>query len=245
VLFGGTIVNNYIGDNTFIAGTDTTLDGISIQQGAQLTKPVNLDGYINLHSLLTYGFPIDFVRSNLNLNLLINFTRTPGIINEITQYSNSITYGLGAVWSSNIIEYFDFTFSSNSNFNDVKNSRQKEYDENYFIQTTGIRLEWLFWEGFILRNDLNHTYDSGLSEEYNRNYVLWNLSIGKKFLKEDRGEIRFSVNDALNQNTNIQHTTTGQYIEDTKSNVLGRYFLLSFSYNLRSFDHNDGFPPIF
>jgi hypothetical protein len=244
ILFGGSLVNNYIGNNIFIAGNDTTIDGIAIQQGAQLTKPINLDGYINFHSFLTYGFQLDFIRSNLNLNLLVNFTRTPGIINEITNYSNSFTYGLGVVWSSNVSENLDFTLSSSTDLNNVKNNKKKEYDKNYITQITGLRFEWSFWEGLIFRNDFNHTYDSGLSE-YNRNFLLWNLSIGKKFLKEDRGEIRFSVNDALNQNTNIHHSATGQYTEDTKSNVLGRYFLLSFYYNLQSFDHNDGFPPMF
>jgi hypothetical protein len=235
VLFGGSVVSNYIGNNSIIAGNDTTVDGILLQRGTQLTKPVNLDGYTNLHSFLTYGLPIGFVESNLNFNIMLNYTRTPGIINGINNYSNSLTYGLGLIWSSNISEELDFTFSSNSSFNDVKNSAQENYNGNYLTQTTGLRAYWSFWEGLLFLSELNHVYDSGLSEGYNKNSLQWNLSIGKKLFNEEQGELRFSVSDILNQSTNTRHSTTDLYAEDTKSNVLGRYFMLSFIYDIKTF----------
>jgi len=45
--------------------------------------------------------------------------------------------------------------------------------------------------------------------------------------------VRIAANDLLNQNKNVSRTITDSYIEDTQSQVLSRYFLLSFTYTLR------------
>jgi hypothetical protein len=236
ILFSGTYTNNYIGSNIIIADKDTiTQQSVLLRRGMQLTIPANIDGYFNLRSFITYGLPVGFVKSNLNFNLMINYTRTPGIINNVTSYAKSGTYGFGITWSSNFSQNLDITLSSNSSYNVIENSIQSDNNDDYFNQNTRFRFYWNFWEGIVLQSDLNHQYDSGLPEEYRRDTFLWNLSIGKKLFSNDRGEIRFSANDILNQNTNIQRNNTSSYIEDTRSNTLGRYFLISFIYDLRAF----------
>ncbi len=229
ILFGGTITQNYIGNKTFIAQKDTTvMNNIFLNRGSQLVVPANLNGYINLRSLITYGFPVYFLKSNLNLNLNYNYTRTPGIINDVMDRVNSSTYGAGIVLSSNFSDKIDFTLSTTSSINYVKDNIQSAQNSKYFNQNSLIKLYLWIWEGFVLTNELNHQYDNGLSASYNRNIVLWNVTFGKKFLSNDNAELRFSCNDVLNQNTNIQHNITDTYTEDVRSNTLGRYFLLFF-----------------
>ena len=80
-----------------------------------------------------------------------------------------------------------------------------------------------------------YQYNTGLSAGYNQNYALWNMSIGKKIFKNHLGDIRLSAFDLLNKNNNIQHTVTDTYIQDSRSNVVQRYFLLVFNYKIRSF----------
>jgi hypothetical protein len=50
--------------------------------------------------------------------------------------------------------------------------------------------------------------------------------------KKKNGELKFSVNDLLNQNQSISRTVTGNSIQDIRSTVLKRYFMLTFTYNL-------------
>jgi hypothetical protein len=236
ILFSGTYTNNYIGTNTIIADKDTvTSQGIILRRGTQLTTSSNMDGYFSLRSFVTYGLPVGFVKSNLNLNIMVNYNRTPGIINNVTSYTNSGTYGFGLTWSSNFSQNLDISLSSNSNYNVIKNSIQSGNNDNYFTQNTRFRFYWNFWAGIVFQTDLSHQYDSGLPADYKQDTYLWNLSIGKKIFSNDRGEIRISANDILNQNKNIQRNNTSTYIEDTRSNTLGRYFLLSFIYDLRAF----------
>ena len=95
----------------------------------------------------------------------------------------------------------------------------------------------------MLRTDLGHTLYSGLSDDFNQNYWLWNLAIGKKLFKNERGEIALAINDVLNQNRNIQRTVTEVYTEDVQTNALQRFIMLSFTYNLRNFNSGKAATP--
>ena len=55
-------------------------------------------------------------------------------------------------------------------------------------------------------------------------------------MKNNAAEIKLSVFDMLKQNNSISRSVTETYIEDSKSNVLQRYFMLTFTYNIRKFN---------
>jgi hypothetical protein len=237
ILFGGTITNNYIGNQTYLASQDSLLvDGIYLSRGVQLSKPVNLDGYINLRSFLTYGLPVNFLKSNVNLNFGVTYSRTPAIINGTDNFTNSINYNIGFVSSSNIGKELDYTISSSSNFNVMRNDLQTTLNRNYFTQNTSVKFFWMFWETLFIQVEGLHQYNSGLSDDYAQNSVIMGASIGTKLFSNERGEIRFTAYDLLNKNSNVQRNVTDTYYEDTRSNVLGGYFMLSFIYNLREFN---------
>jgi hypothetical protein len=61
---------------------------------------------------------------------------------------------------------------------------------------------------------------------------LWNGYISKQFLKFNRGELKLSVYDLLNQNVGVSRTTNQNYIEDKRIINLQRFFMLSFTYSL-------------
>jgi hypothetical protein len=66
------------------------------------------------------------------------------------------------------------------------------------------------------------------------------MSIGKKFLKNNRAEVSISVFDLFNQNQAISRTVNSTYIQSTTSNVLQRYFMVNFKYDLRHFGKSSG-----
>lgn len=235
VLFSGSLTNDYIGNRTIIAQSDTTVLGsVALSRGAQLQIPENMDSYFNFRSFVSYGLPVEFIRSNVNMNLNVNYIRTPGIINDYKSYSNSSIYGFGLVLSSNISEYVDYTISSSSSFNIIANAFNNSSRTEYFNQNTGLKLYLRLPYDFVIQSDFTHKYEGGLPESYDPNSYVWNLSIGKKILN-NLGELRVSAYDLLERTTNISRTTSDIYIEDSSSNVIGRFFLFSFIYTLRAF----------
>ncbi|MBD0288559.1 MAG: outer membrane beta-barrel protein, partial [Flavisolibacter sp.] len=87
-------------------------------------------------------------------------------------------------------------------------------------------------ENFILSTDLDYATTTGLASGYNQNYFLWNASLSKQVFKNKRGELKLSINDILNQNTNVSRNTADNYIEDVRNLTLRRFAMLSFTYNL-------------
>jgi hypothetical protein len=56
-----------------------------------------------------------------------------------------------------------------------------------------------------------------------------------KFLNNKQAEFRFTVYDLLNQNNSVSRTNTDSYIQDSQTNVLNRYYMLSFTYNFKKY----------
>jgi hypothetical protein len=231
--------DNYIANGTFTPLSDSVVSGQLIPGGSQLNKPVNLDGYRSLRSLLTYAFPIRAIKSNLNFNTGFTYSRLPGIINTVLNRANNYVYSAGAVLSSNISPNVDFTVSYNGNFNQVRSnssaSKSTVQNYQYFQHTASVQLNLLSKNGWLLQTDANNQYFSGFAGNPSQVYTLWNMAAGKKFGKSRNADIRLSVFDLLGQNQSIVRNVTDAYIENQQTQVLQRYFMLSFTYNLRTF----------
>ncbi|MCX6313549.1 MAG: DUF2012 domain-containing protein [Sphingobacteriales bacterium] len=228
--------SNYVANATYIAKSDSALSpAITLHRGSQLTKPVNLDGFVSVRSLLTYAMPVKFIKSNLNLNAGVTYSKIPGLNNKVSTTSNNYTFNGGLGISSNISQYIDFNVSYNASVTNTKNSADASNNTNYTTQSAALQLNLLSKKGWFVQNDLSYTGYSGLGAGYNQQFVLWNAGIGKKFLKNQAGELKLSVFDLLKQNQSITRTVDPSFIEDVRNQVLQQYFLLTFTYKLKNF----------
>lgn len=238
-LIGGNYSLNYIGNSTLVANKDTLVyNDIYLQRGSQIIRPENLNGYYSLRSFINYTFPISKIKTNLSFNLSGNYNNVPGLINEAVNYAQTANGTLGLVLSSNISEKIDFTISSNSTYSNIHNTLQNNADNIYFSQNSRFKLNLTPWKGIVFQTEYLNTYYNGLSSSFNQNISLWNAAIGYKFLKNKQAEIRITVYDILNQNNNIQRTNTDSYIQDSQTNALNRYYILTFTYTFKKYFEN-------
>jgi len=235
----GNYVNNYIGSATYsYSGTkDSTIaDGILMKSGAQLSVPVNLNYYANTKLNLTYGLPLDIIKSNLNLTGGIAYTHTPGEINNVLDYSNNTIPNAGIVISSNVSKELDFTLAYSANYNVIKNSLQGQGNNDYYSHTASFKINWIFLKGVVVNSNISNAYYATLSSSSGViNYYLWTSYVGYKFLKNRALEARFTVFDMLNQNKSVTRTVGANYVENTVTNVLQRYGMLQLTYTLRNY----------
>ncbi|MES2131497.1 MAG: TonB-dependent receptor [Bacteroidota bacterium] len=235
-LISGNYSNNYIGNSTLIANRDTVVyNGIFLQKGSQIIRPVNLNGYYSLRSFINYTFPLSKLKTNLSTNISGNYTTIPGLINTDINYAKTATGTLGLVLSSNISEKFDFTASSNSSYSNIINTLQTSSNTTYFSQNTRLKVTLNPYKGIVIQSEYTNTYYSGLTSAYNQSISLWNAALGYKFLKNKQAEIRLTVYDILNQNNSVSRTNTDSYIQDSQTNVLNRYYLVTFTYNFKKY----------
>lgn len=231
-----TSTQDYVTNAIYFAKSDTALTPtFTLLEGGQISKPVNLDGSWSVRSFFTYGVPVKFIKSNFNVNAGVGFTQTPNMIDNVSSLTGNYNYNVGAVISSNISEYVDFTVNYSANFNTVKDPTAEVSTTKYFSHTAGVSFNLLSKNGWVMQQDLNNQLYTGLSEGNNQSYFLWNASVGKKFLKNQRGELRLSGFDLLKQNRSISRIQNGKITTDVRSEVLTQYFMLTFTYKLRNF----------
>ncbi len=232
------MTSNYITNATEFAEKDSVYGpGIIVQEGAQVSIPINLNGYWNVNNNTTYSKAISKIKSNLNTSLGLGYARRPGRTDGEENISNTYSVNLRMAIASNISESMDFNLYYNINANTVTNSVQARSNGNseYMIQTVGGKLNYIFWKGFVFRNDIYFENYNGFSESFNTNYVLWNMSVAKKFMKNDLGELELSVFDLLSQNQSFSQNITANYLEEIRTQVLQQYFMLKFTYQIRKF----------
>lgn len=236
---------------TVIATSDTTVafDGASgrvtipLPLGTQLQRPVNLNGYWNATAFVLYSRPVmlfDALKLNVSGTLALTYLRDPSLINDAENIAHTTILTPGVSITSNISENLDFTVSGRTAWSTVQNTIRRQLDQRFFTHTVLARATYItsdssvLLDGWVFNVEFNYVATSGLAEGYNLGVPLLNIGIGKRFL-DGRGEVRLSVFDLLNRNNSINRNVGSGYLEDTQTNVLRRYALLSVTYFLRAF----------
>ncbi|MEO8172847.1 MAG: outer membrane beta-barrel protein, partial [Sediminibacterium sp.] len=203
--------------------------------GGKTTTAVNLDGTYNISGYINYGFPLRKPKSNLNFTTNINYSQAQTLVNKLSSYTRNTSLSQTVKWTTNLKDNFDMNFSTTTTYHIARNSLQSFQNANYYTQAIGAEATYFSSTGWIIACDFDYTYSGSLADGYNTSVPLLTPSIAKQFLKNNAGELRFSVFDLLNQNQSATRTITGNTIVDSKSNVLTRYAMLTFTYNLRQF----------
>lgn len=232
-MIGATIQQGYVADSTFVAKEDIPLSNtVTLNKGSQFTRPVNLDGYYSLQSMLTYGFPIDLIRSNINFSLSTNYANVPTIFDGVESHTRELNLIPKLIIGSNISKNLDFTASYSAGINKMFSSLDSATESDYITHTAAAKLGWTFFWGLTFRSTFNYIGYTGL-DTGTEDYFLWNLSLGKKFLKNNAAEIRIEAFDVLKQNQAFTHRTGSNYYDYVNSNVLQPYAMISFVYTIR------------
>ncbi|MBK9466017.1 MAG: TonB-dependent receptor family protein [Chitinophagaceae bacterium] len=211
------------------------VNDISVQGPIQITRYANVNGYYSANSFITLGLPFKNPKlkgSSVNLTNNMNLSRDVSLLRSVkfTSKTFSVTQGAGVNINK---EKIDFGVKANVAYNTVSYSNPQQEDIDYYTQTYSGDVSYTFAKTFIVSTNFNYLINTGLGEGFNQSIPLWNASFSKQLFKKKNGELKFSVNDILNQNQSIVRSTSDNYFQDTRSIVLKRYFMVSFMFNLQ------------
>lgn len=210
--------------------------------GFRLTTFENVAGIYSGNLNANMGFPVKIAESKINMNLGagLAYGKNKNILNnkENQIHNLNITQRVSATYLFK--ELFDVTLGGNINWNRVTYSLQAAQNTNFLTYGADLDLNFFLPKGFTLGNTITYNGNSGRADGFNPNFTLWNAYLAKSVLKNKRGEIRLTAYDLLNQNTGLDRTANGNFVQDTKYLVLNRYFLLTFTFNLSKFGNIGG-----
>jgi hypothetical protein len=216
--------------NKIVNSTDTA------SKSVQIIKPVNLNGSYNTSGFITLGLPFKNAKlkgSSLNFTSSAAYSKDASMLYKQKNFTQTFTLTEGAGINFNLLkDKLDFGVNAHVSYYNSKYSVNTSLNQHYFTQTYSSDVSYTLPKDFILETDFDYYINSGRSDGFNQTIPLWNASLAKQLFKKKNGELKFSVNDILNQNQSITRTTTENYVQDTRSVVLRRYFMLSFLINI-------------
>lgn len=228
-----TAVQNYISNSVITAHSDTLInDRIMLQKGGQLILPTNMNGYINLGANISIDTELPAINSNFNSGLAMSYSRVPGLINNQVNHADVKGVEVNLGLTSNISKEIDFDIHSSTHVEHANFTLNPEFNNNIVRQHSSARLRWMLWKGLTFTADLNHQVIVGMNEHFDQQIILCNLGLGYRFLSQKQAELRITLFDLFNQNNYLDRSFSDVYVDDYRSNVLNRYAMLSFTYQL-------------
>lgn len=209
-----------------------------LPNGVQVATPVNVDGNQELYNFFNINkqrkFNKDFQISfgggyNFNYNrnyLIVNNRKSYVTITDIgPRTSGSLNWKDMIEWNYSFYMGFNRAFYQSNAFTDLKTNRS---DLN-----TELVIRWpkrIVWE-----TSLNRRYNPVTAAGVQRSISLLNAGVTFLFLKDNKGQVKFSGFDLLNENVSVFRLANENLITDRQLTILQRYFIATFTYNLRTF----------
>ena len=201
----------------------------------QYSKPVNTDGAWNYGGHISYGFPITLIGCNFNIDANGGINQSPSIINDVKNFSKRRTVGGGASISSNFSDYIDFRFSYHPSYSNVTNTASPESNREELHHNISGNVRVVFGFGLTLSANGHYSKTQGLNSlasQLDHENLICNFGIGMKVFKK-MGEFQLVANDVFNRNDGFGRSWNSQYMQTSMSSVIGRYYGIKFTYNLR------------
>jgi hypothetical protein len=239
-------LNNYVYVNFTLGASivnNRIVNAISfIDDKIQLTRPENLNGTRNMNFSGTVGIPLKKTttgrRSPLNLNLTTSLRMNRDVSKLKDQLNYNHTRGVGQRIRVNyfIDDKLDLGANASVNYNDARYSVRSDMNYKYFDYRYSLDLTYTVFKRIMINNDFDYYVNTGRAEGFNQSIPIWNAYISCLLFKKQNGEIRLNGIDLLNQNKSINRSVGDNYVEDTYTQVLQRFFLVSFMYNFNRFN---------
>jgi len=213
------------------------------RNGQRTTSPVNVDYDFNVSGTINYGTPIRKLKTRVNLRnrvtysnsilFVSGFENNVPVSNQFTtdRYNGNIRlsienrnkekidWNLGGSWGYNIIEYR----AANEN-------NQEYFDQSLFADLT-VNIE----KSISFETGIDVQFYSAQSNLEDLTVPILKASFSKFILKDQKGQIKLSVFDILNQNLGVTRSNSLNYIENSEILSLGRFYMVTFSYAIRGF----------
>jgi len=229
-------VENQIVSNTEPIVSDTQVGGTTVSNSTkQETHYLNANGYYSMNSNYSISQPFD------NRKFTVTLLGSAAYNNNISYIENERNLGKnwvltqGAKLRVDIDSVMDTEINGSYSVNNTAYTLPSSINTNARTWTIGLDGRNYFFYSWILGYNLTQTINHGFSSTVVENPTLLSTYVEYQFLKKNAASLRFQAFDLFNENAGISRTVSGNQIIDTRTNRLGRYFMLSFTLRLQQF----------
>ena len=230
---------------TLLAALNTkyTIDKINYSSSVdnnlrQILIPVNVRDDWNTGTDLDFSTPFHPLRIKIDLALSEEYNRGRTIINGTENINTNLNHKVSLTLENRKKTHWDVETGSTLTLTNSKYSIQKSFNNVYqdISWFTDIRYTPGVWFSFDVSADI--TSYSAKTFNNARFIPLFGTEINYYFLKNQRGVLTLKSVDLLNRNTGIERQSQLNYLVERRSDIIGRYVMISFKYRLNKLGDN-------
>ncbi|OOQ61111.1 TonB-dependent receptor [Mucilaginibacter pedocola] len=222
------IVTNSKPITVITAGRDTN-------NTVQETRYINTNGFYSANGNYAYSKPFANRKYTVTLNGGATFNNNVFYARDERNVGKNWVFNQGLKVRIDIDSLMDTEVSGNYSINTTRYSSEESINTDAKTWTFGLDGRSYFFKNWVLGYNLTQTINHGFSATVKANPTLLSTYVEYQFLKGNVGALRFQAFDLFNQNTGVTRSVSGNQIIDTRTNRLGRYFMLTFAIRLQKF----------
>jgi hypothetical protein len=216
---------NYTGDKINYARTVND----QLQQVVQL---VNVESDYSIKGSIDLTTPIKFLGIKTNIDLSESYNRGINIVNGIENDINSLQHKVFVSFDNRKKVKWDISTGAGMTMTDANYSIQESLNNVYFDVAWFGEIRYNPSEKFEFFISTDVTNYTARSFDEARLVPLLGAEMSYFFMKNNRATLTLSGFDLLDKNTGISRISEMNYLEERRSNIIGRYFMLTFKYRL-------------
>jgi hypothetical protein len=199
------------------------------------TTPVNVEEDLTMNLRLNYSMPIRALGMKIRVSSRLGYSNSILFINTIENDVNRYSSNLGLTLENRDKEYFDLSVGGRWTYQDNIYSVSSNQNFNFLNQNYNTRASITAIKNWNLESTLDVDIYSQQAFGEAQTIPIWSASLSRYLLENNRLEIKLSVFDLLNKNQGVDRSSELNYIENSVSNSLGRYGMLSAIYRLSAY----------
>jgi hypothetical protein len=201
--------------------------------GRRKYQTVNADGVYSLNFYSDYGFKLKKSKLRIGFGPTANLNRNVDFVNGVRNVTTTANYGMSLNVSKYVENKFDFYISPNFTWNHSKATLNSSANVDYWQLEGWAQARVHFKKGFEVATDLN-TQIRQKDPRYtqNNNFTTWNASVIKRFLKDNKLEVKLGIYDILNQNRGYNRDFDSYSFTESYFTTLQRFWLLTLTWNI-------------
>lgn len=196
--------------------------------------PVNVKDNLMLNSNVNLGFPIKQLNSSFSVGPNLTYQKGLNLINEMEDVIKISNLGGNIRYDYNWKEYVNVGLSANLSRQRTAYDFSPEQNQLFFNQNYNAEANINFLKNYTVGGNFNYLLYKSETTDFRESIPVLNLSISRFILKGQKGEIKLSGQNLFNQNVGVSQRADVNFIEQTVTNNLGRFILLSFTYKLNN-----------
>ncbi|MBX3257487.1 MAG: outer membrane beta-barrel protein [Chitinophagaceae bacterium] len=206
-------------------------------KGVQVSTPVNANGIWFLQASMNISKQLKFSNAwkfTYGGRIWANYRKGLIILNEKRSVTDNISLNPGLNISFNWQDKFEWRQNYGLGWNKAYYRNNGFPGLNVLTHNSGSEIIVRMPKHWVWESSVNYLYNPQVSPGIQKSALRWNAAVNFLFLKEDKGQLKLSVYDLLNQNITVYRQVSENYINDVETNILRRYIMLTFTYNIRN-----------